>query len=196
MLHLRRTRALAGLLLAVSCAPGKGDAQAPWTAVDPARLDAAQSAQVATATTARQAMFGELVGALTRAIEADGPAGAIAVCRDTAPQVAARVGEQHGVALGRTSWKLRNPDNAAPAWAAPLLADHPAEERVAVAPDGRLGVLSPIHVAGKCLACHGAAEALAPEVRDALAALYPDDRATGYQDGDLRGWFWVEVPAR
>jgi hypothetical protein len=28
----------------------------------------------------------------------------------------------------------------------------------------------------------------------ALAARYPDDRATGFAPGDLRGWFWVEVP--
>jgi hypothetical protein len=36
-----------------------------------------------------------------------------------------------------------------------------------------------------CLQCHG--EALAPEVTQALAARYPDDRATGFREGQLRG---------
>jgi len=31
-------------------------------------------------------------------------------------------------------------------------------------------------------------------VREQLSTHYPDDAATGYQAGDLRGWFWVEVP--
>jgi len=27
-----------------------------------------------------------------------------------------------------------------------------------------------------------------------LAAKYPMDQATGFKEGDLRGWFWIEVP--
>ena len=30
---------------------------------------------------------------------------------------------------------------------------------------------------------------------DALAALYPDDEATGFAEGDLRGWFWTVTEA-
>ena len=44
-----------------------------------------------------------------------------------------------------------------------------------------------------CLACHGAQ--VAPAVRAAIAADYPDDAATGFAVGDLRGGLWVEVPA-
>jgi hypothetical protein len=44
------------------------------------------------------------------------------------------------------------------------------------------------------LACHGPEEALQPEVRAALDQRYPEDRATGYAAGDLRGAFWAEVP--
>ncbi|MEM1451902.1 MAG: hypothetical protein AAF726_11860 [Planctomycetota bacterium] len=32
-------------------------------------------------------------------------------------------------------------------------------------------------------------------VGKALARAYPDDLATGYTEGDVRGWFWVEVPS-
>ena len=45
-----------------------------------------------------------------------------------------------------------------------------------------------------CLACHGPAEQIAPDVKELLAREYPSDQATGFQEGDLRGWFWVEVP--
>jgi hypothetical protein len=31
-------------------------------------------------------------------------------------------------------------------------------------------------------------------VTAAHAAKYPKDQATGFKEGDLRGWFWVEVP--
>ena len=48
----------------------------------------------------------------------------------------------------------------------------------------------------QCLQCHGKVDDLAPEVRDVLAKNYPQDRATGFAAGDLRGWFWVEVPAK
>ena len=41
-----------------------------------------------------------------------------------------------------------------------------------------------------CLTCHGAA--LSPDVEAALAESYPEDHATGYSAGDLRGAFVVE----
>jgi len=47
-----------------------------------------------------------------------------------------------------------------------------------------------------CVVCHGDPAQIPDAVLAALAARYPDDRATGFAEGDLRGWFWVEVPAR
>jgi len=44
-----------------------------------------------------------------------------------------------------------------------------------------------------CLACHGSE--VAEPVRAAIAERYPDDHATGFAVGDLRGALWVEVPA-
>jgi hypothetical protein len=37
-------------------------------------------------------------------------------------------------------------------------------------------------------------ERLDPSVLQALAERYPADRAVGYAEGDLRGFFWAEVP--
>ncbi len=62
-----------------------------------------------------------LVSELTAAIAAGGPENALEVCRVRAPELA-RAAAEPGLAIGRTSHKLRNPANAGPAWVAPLLA--------------------------------------------------------------------------
>ena len=62
-------------------------------------------------------------------------------------------------------------------------------------PAGELGAFLPIKLAAPCLACHGPADDLDEDVRSALAESYPDDQATGFAEGDLRGWFWIEVPS-
>ena len=72
------------------------------------------------------------------------------------------------------------------------------DESVQIAREGCLDewvarVLQPIVIAEPCLACHGAAETIAPAVTEVLAARYPNDRATGYALGDMRGAAWAEV---
>ena len=41
--------------------------------------------------------------------------------------------------------------------------------------------------------CHG--DNIAPEIAARIAEHYPQDRATGFSEGDLRGLIWAEVPA-
>lgn len=124
---------------------------------------------------------------------AEGPAAAIDACRIEAPALA----EQHsadGVRVGRSSHRLRNPDNTAPEWVSPTLSawlTSDSRTPVIVELDGdRVGYIEPIIAQPLCLTCHG--EALAPAIGERLAALYPDDEATGFSAGDLRGVFWVE----
>ena len=126
---------------------------------------------------------------------AEGPAAAIGVCRDEAPAIAAGLSTD-GVAMGRTSHRLRNPENRPPAWTTTLLDRYVAGEAsgaaTVVLPDGVTGYIEPITVQPVCLACHGST--LAPGVADSLAELYPDDAATGFAAGDFRGLFWVTYP--
>ena len=100
--------------------------------------------------------------------------------------------------MGRTSHRLRNPDNAPPEWADDIVkrsAGTAAEsaERHVVDLGDRLGVLAPIGTLGLCTTCHGDAETFPPELSAALAEAYPDDQATGFEVGELRGWMWAEV---
>lgn len=147
------------------------------------------------AAVAREALFNELSTRLLAAMSNGGPAKAIEVCSKLAPKLANEVGEQHHVSIGRTAIRLRNENNRPPAWAEPLLKDLPTKPVVQDLENGSTGVLFPILLKVQCLTCHGPDDKIAAEIRTELARLYPNDKATGFQEGDLRGWFWVEVPA-
>lgn len=144
---------------------------------------------------ARESLFNELSTRLLAAMSNGGPAKAIEVCSKLAPKLAKEVGEQHHVSIGRTAIRLRNENNRPPAWAEPLLKDLPTKPVVQDLENGRTGVLFPILLKVQCLTCHGPDDKIASEIRTELTRLYPNDKATGFQEGDLRGWFWVEVPA-
>ncbi|MCK6460054.1 MAG: DUF3365 domain-containing protein [Planctomycetes bacterium] len=51
-----------------------------------------------------------------------------------------------------------------------------------------------VRLAEMCTTCHGAPDTIPPAVREAVARRYPDDRATGFSPGDLRGVVSVRVP--
>jgi hypothetical protein len=134
----------------------------------------------------------QLMGALKAGL-AEGPDQAIDACRVEAPAIAAGLTTEQ-VNLGRTSHRLRNPENAGPAWATAVLQDYLGQDgdwqpRVVELPDSRTGYVEPIVMQPLCLTCHGSE--LAAPVASALEALYPEDRATGFAAGDLRGVFWV-----
>lgn len=57
--------------------------------------------------------------------------------------------------------------------------------------DSSARVLRPIVVEPVCVSCHG--REITPEIAAVLDARYPNDRARGYEPGDLRGALWAEV---
>jgi NADPH:quinone reductase-like Zn-dependent oxidoreductase len=60
--------------------------------------------------------------------------------------------------------------------------------------DDKLAYLLPIRLGAMCTNCHGPSARLADGVAERLEEMYPNDQATGFKPGELRGWFWVEVP--
>lgn len=138
----------------------------------------------------------DLQAALQAGMASGGPTGAIDVCRIQAPALATAAAGP-GVRIGRTSHRVRNPDNAPAPWLEPLLAQYvagtaSAPQLVELGAD-YYGYVEPIVTQPQCLACHGSE--LAPDVANQLAALYPDDRATGFAAGEFRGLFWVAFRA-
>ena len=128
---------------------------------------------------------------------AEGPDKAIAACKIEAPRIAAALSVD-GVVLGRSSHRLRNPNNEAPDWVQPVLDAYVAatdglEARSISLPDGRAGYVEPILTQPLCLTCHG--DVQDPSLAKRIEEDYPQDRATGFAAGELRGVFWVEYSA-
>jgi hypothetical protein len=126
----------------------------------------------------------------------EGPTSAIAVCRTEAPKLAEKAGSAE-VRVGRTSSKLRNPANVPKPWVEPLLERYESEPNhrepaVVVIDDATVGYVEPIFAQPLCVTCHGSH--IEPDVQAKLNELYPEDQATGYVAGDLRGVFWAELP--
>lgn len=149
-----------------------------------------------------QALTSRLMQALQSSMKQGGPTAAISICRDKAPAMAEEVSREKSCIVRRTSLKTRNPKNAPDPWERRVLEafqkqvadgkDPAGLEFSEVVREGGAPVLrymKAITAGGPCLACHG--RSLAPEVSAALHAAYPEDRATGYEIGDLRGAFSV-----
>jgi len=216
ILHpLRLTTALA--LATIACVPEAGADARPARPLQvqghllpppsPAAATPVTDPVLDRAKAAAMAFSGQLRGNLQAAMQAGGPVAAVDVCHLEAPAIAARVMAEHGVRLGRVALpgRNRNPAQAAGDWQLAMLeifhqrvADgEAAADQVAVMrghlPDGvALRMLRGIATEPGCLACHG--KDVAGPVRDAILAHYPDDHATGFDVGDLRGALWVEVP--
>ncbi|MCM2371458.1 c-type heme family protein [Aporhodopirellula aestuarii] len=140
---------------------------------------------------AKDALQQRLSGRLMEAM-AQGPAAAIQVCNQEAPKIATEVGEEFDVKIGRVGVRLRNPNNTPPAWAKPLTDAKTQTPTFVTLSNQHVAALLPIKLQVQCLMCHGPSDQIAPIIQDQLARLYPDDQATGFSEGELRGWFWVQ----
>lgn len=136
----------------------------------------------------------QLMSALVKGLK-EGPEAAIQVCSEQAPRIASEAGTD-SITLGRTSHRLRNQANAPKSWMEPLLEKYAGDPEltaptlVALA-DGGHGYVEPIIIRPACLKCHGVS--LPPAVEEKISTLYPEDKARGFEEGDFRGLFWVEI---
>ena len=142
---------------------------------------------------------------LQAALKEGGPTNGVAVCNEKAADIAANTSEELGLQIGRTSLKVRNPDNAADDWEHDVLngfeeqkaAGEPMEslefyEVVDINGAETFRYMKAIPIAEVCLACHG--KELTPELATKLDELYPEDQARGYEEGNIRGAFTVSQP--
>lgn len=149
----------------------------------------------------------KLLAVLTAEIEKGGPAGAIAVCRDVAPTLAKAASDESGWNVRRVSLRNRNPKAVPDAWERAALEDFDRRAAAGEAPatlekaelvqnDGRAvrRYLRALPTQQLCLGCHGPVEQMQPAVVERLRAVYPDDRATGYQPGQIRGAMTLRQP--
>lgn len=140
----------------------------------------------------------QLSAELMAAMKAEGPVHAISVCNERAPEIAQSLGANSNAIVGRTALRVRNPNNAP-------LGEHKAvmdyfKQRIAQDPNvvpeawftssnGEQHYMRAIVMQPQCATCHGAN--VKPEVQQAIRAKYPDDQATGFEVGELRGSFLI-----
>jgi hypothetical protein len=150
-----------------------------------------------------KALGGTLQGELQQAMKSGGPVNALSVCNTKAPEIAAAVSAESNMQVSRVSLKNRNPDmGKANAWQVKVLEDF--ETRKAAGEDPvtlaysevvdhggqqEFRFMKAIPTGKLCLTCHGTE--ISPALQAKLNELYPQDQATGYKEGDLRGAFVV-----
>lgn len=187
---------LAGSVLGAGCAGER----VPANMTAPAPSAVAITALAAEADRLSAELGARLKSELQAAIAAGGPLNAIAVCHERAQPIAGELGAESGWTLGRTSLRVRNPANAPDAWESATLTAFAARISAGEAPaalqahtvvasaDGQqFRYLKAIVTQDVCTVCHGTA--VAPELSAEITRLYPDDQATGFRTGELRGAF-------
>lgn len=183
----RPTMTLLSLALALATSPVLADEAAK---IDQARAIAKE-------------FGGTLKGELEKAMQAGGPVAAIEVCHSKAPAIARDLSAKYRAEVHRTSLKPRS--TAPQGWEREVLADFDARRASGEDPnaiefhqvveiDGKphLRYMKAIDTMPVCLNCHGTD--IKPEVKARLEALYPEDKATGYKAGELRGAFSITAP--
>lgn len=202
---------IAGLILAMTGCDSSNKEQA--TSSEPVQLEAAKiddaslQAHIDTSRIAMKALGSSLKAELKTAMEQGGPVQALDVCHTKAPELAAMVSADQGdgTMVGRTSLKHRNPNNAPLEWQATVLKDFETRKQAGEDPnsiefsevasvDGNkeFRYMKAIPTGEVCLKCHGGE--IDPMVKDRINSLYPEDQATGFRLGDIRGAFVVTKP--
>ena len=185
------------LVLVVLVGAGAGQAGEP---ADPRVESAVAEARVAAGELAAQ-----LKKLLQEELAAGGFDGAIAVCAEVAQQRTAEYRETFKNDIRRVSLRRRNPENEPDDYERavlesfdrlPVEARPKAEHWEVVTEDGTesLRYLKPLVTGALCLTCHGDRATMAPAVTEALGEHYPDDRATGFDVGDVRGAITIQIP--
>jgi len=155
----------------------------------------------ATAQQTIQSFAKTLQGTLKSALQEGGPVHAIATCQSQAPAITSAAGADNWH-LKRTSLKVRNPANRPDEWELKVLQQFEALKQQGqplpalkhseiIEKEGRrqYRYMSAIPTGPVCLTCHG--NTIDTTVQAALNDKYPQDQATGFAVGDLRGAFSV-----
>jgi len=143
-------------------------------------------------------------GLLLQEIDKGGFSSAVRVCSELAQEMTLQFNAETGHHVRRISLKYRNPKNVADAYEQRKLEEFnilnqkeelSKEYSEIVEEQGKkyLRYLRPLIVAPVCVNCHGPKENIPQEVKTILAERYPDDRATGFLVGDVRGAITVKI---
>lgn len=158
-------------------------------------------------------LMGELKSELKVAMKKGGAITALEVCKEKASQISAKISKQAGFKIGRTSLKPRNVSNTPDEWEKKVLSAFETRKAEGESPkqlefyqevenegQRQLRYMKAIPTKGICLECHGSTDShsvaedtdyIDEAVQEKLKELYPNDNATDFKVGDLRGAFSI-----
>ena len=133
-----------------------------------------------------------LLSNVMQAIKTGGQEYAIAFCNVRAMPLTESLAKANNCMIQRVSDKYRNPANKLTEYDKEMwkqLSSSTAVNPILVAENGQMVFYKPIKIAiPACLTCHGTAgKEMDTKTLEILKQKYPDDLATGYKEGDLRG---------
>lgn len=143
-----------------------------------------------------QASFKELSSNLMAQMKLGGPAQAVPFCNVQAMPITYKMAEKYNVTIKRTSNKVRNSKNKASERELEIINKYQSllnqgevlTPLVEINNSNQKHYFAPIQLNSKCLSCHGKLEEqLSVKTDSLIKSLYPNDKAIGYNDGDLRG---------
>lgn len=146
--------------------------------------------------------FAELSKELQAAMKEGGVQQAVPYCNLKALPIADSLSELHGVLIRRVTDRTRNPADSLNEMEADVFASY----RDAQAADGDMSPVvrgsadgayyfAPILLQEFCLKCHGEPGTdIAAGDLELIQGLYPEDKATGYKPGELRGMWSIYFP--
>lgn len=131
----------------------------------------------------------------------DGSVAAIGAYAEFVPSIAGALSEETPFEIMRTALRVRNPDNGADAWETTNLENFAKQIKggtdpkkleayaVTTTKEGQrlFRYMRPIMMTEQCLACHG--PDVKGDVKAEIAKIYADDKALGYNLGEMRGAF-------
>lgn len=159
------------------------------------------SPEVAQAREATKQLQETLQRALKEAMVTGGPQGAVEACNLQALPLTEQLSQDLGAEIGRTALRTRNAANAPDAWEEEQLrrfqerltnGDAAATLEAVLEDETSLRYMKAIPMQEPCATCHGTD--VDPALRERIQALYPQDKATGFKIGELRGAFTVTLP--
>lgn len=145
----------------------------------------------------------ELSGTLMSKMKEGGLPLALAYCNTAALPLTQQMSDKHGVLIKRTSLKTRNALNKPSEAEIIILKEFQAnidqgislEPKVALDQNRIPNYYAPILVEKKCLSCHGTIDKELSRPADSIIkSYYPNDMATGFTEGDLRGIWSITFP--
>jgi Protein of unknown function (DUF3365) len=132
---------------------------------------------------------------LKQALQSGGFEHAVKVCSVEAPEIAKQLSMETNWQVKRVSLKPRNSSNAQPnPWEAGVLSFFDKQQKQGIEVeqlhfietiDNEFRFMKAQGVQPLCLNCHGTN--IQPQIKKALMRYYPNDKATGYRQGEVRG---------